>query len=33
MTPTFCNLFNSIFQSHIGWPIKDIGDLDLSFTL
>lgn len=31
--PAFCNVLHSIFQSHIGWSIKDIGDLDSWYLL
>jgi len=30
---TFCWLIFNVLKSHLGWPIKDIDDLDLSFTL
>jgi hypothetical protein len=29
----FCWLISKVLRSHLGWSIKDVGDLDLSFTL
>jgi hypothetical protein len=29
----FCQQFADLLRQHIGKPIKDIGDLDVSFTL
>jgi hypothetical protein len=29
----FCWLVSKVLKTHIGWPIKDIGALDMSFTL
>jgi hypothetical protein len=31
--PSFCNQIARILRNHIGRPIKEIGDLDLSATL
>ena len=29
----FCWLVSKMMQTHLGWAIKDIGDLDITFTL
>jgi hypothetical protein len=29
----FCWLISRVLKSHIGWSVKDLGELDLSFTL
>jgi hypothetical protein len=29
----FCWLISRVLKSHIGWSVKELGDLDLSFTL
>jgi hypothetical protein len=31
--PVFCWLICQVLVSHVGWSVKDVGDLDLSFTL
>jgi hypothetical protein len=31
--PAFCYEIYRLLQSNVGRPIKDIGDLDLSYTL
>ena len=31
--PKFCAAINTLLNSHIGLSIKEIGDLDVSFTL
>jgi hypothetical protein len=29
----FCGQISNLFRDHVGWPIKDIGDLDVSYLL
>ena len=29
----FCCQLDTLLQRYVGWSIKDVGDLDLSFTL
>lgn len=31
--PGFCDLLDRLLQDHIGRPVKEIGDLDVTFTL
>ncbi len=29
----FCGQISNLLRDHVGWPIKDIGDLDMSYLL
>ena len=31
--PGICCQLDTLLQRYVGWSIKDVGDLDLSFTL